>query len=138
MCETLRASHYHHHWLQQRHKGVISKVQMRRGSRCGCRSSRDRGGGGIVTRHTERESATVTLVTVVESSHFMCSETHSDSEVSLVIKPFPLASPHQGAASRGNRVKIIDEDVSRSIFILMHRDILVNVENQSMWPSKWD
>ena len=81
-----------------------------------------------MTRHTERESATVTLVTVVESSHFMCSETHSDSEVSLVIKPFPLASPHQGAASRGNRVKIIDEDVSRSIFILMHRDILVNVE----------
>ena len=137
MCETLRASHYHHHWLQQRGKGVISKVQMRRGGRCGCRSSRDSGGDGTVTRHKKGESASGTRVTVVEGRYCVCSEIRSVTEVSLV-KPFSLASSHQSAASRAKGVRITDENVSRTISTLMHRDILVNVGNQSMWPSKWD
>ena len=90
-----------------------------------------------MTRHKKGESASGTKVTVVESRCCVCSEIRSVAEVSLV-KPSSLASSHQSAASRGKRVGIIDENVSRTISILMHRDILVNVGNQSMWPSKWD
>lgn len=145
MCEALRTSHYHHRWLQQQRKGVISKVQMRRGGRCGCRSSRDRGGGDIVTRHKKGESVSGIVVTVFERRNCVCSETHSNAVVSLVVKPSSSTSPHQGEAKhnqssaiRGTPVRIIEENVSRTVSLLMHRDILVSVQNQSMWPSKWD
>ena len=134
MCNTLRASHYHHHRLQLRGKGVISKVQMRRGRGC---CSHDRGGDGIVTRRKKDQSAFGTVVIkVVESGNSDNFDFRLVEEV-RVFKPFSGAEHHQGVAIRGDTDES-DQNVLQTISILMYRDILVNVENQSMWPSKWD